>query len=53
MMMNNSQFGQPGTQFDFSSLDPKKSREHLSQLEAKFDSLRKKINVKVMNTLDR
>ncbi|KAI8056766.1 structural maintenance of chromosome protein 2 [Syncephalis plumigaleata] len=46
------QFGKPDTQFDFSSLDPKKSREHLSQLETKFDSLRKKINVKVMNTLD-
>jgi structural maintenance of chromosome 2 len=51
--MYSSQFGQAGTQFDFAALDPKKSREHLAQLETKFDSLRKKINAKVMNTLDR
>ncbi|KAL1922238.1 uncharacterized protein VTP21DRAFT_9777 [Calcarisporiella thermophila] len=45
-------FGQPGTPYDFRHVDIGGCYKMLKQLEEKYDSMRKKINVKVMNMID-
>lgn len=46
-------FGRPNTAFDFDSQNPKEAKNRLAQLEQEHETLRKKINVKVMNMIDR
>ena len=46
-------FGKPNTAFDFTAQNPVECRKRLKQLETEHDSLRKTINVKVMNMIDR
>lgn len=46
-------FGKPNTAFDFSVQNSSECRKRLKQLEQEHDSLRKRINVKVMNMIDR
>jgi structural maintenance of chromosome 2 len=46
-------FGKLNTAFDFSSQNPSECRKRLRQLEQEHEALRKKINVKVMNMIDR
>jgi structural maintenance of chromosome 2 len=46
------QFGQPNTQYDFSKFDIEDCTQQLQVLEERYNLLRKKINAKVMNTID-
>jgi structural maintenance of chromosome 2 len=46
-------FNRPNTAFDFSVQNPSECRKRLKQLEQEYEVLRKKINVKVMNMIDR
>ncbi len=46
-------FGKANTAFDFGQQNPTECRQRLKQLEQQHDTLRKKINVKVMNMIDR
>ncbi|XP_058074967.1 structural maintenance of chromosomes protein 2-1-like isoform X2 [Magnolia sinica] len=41
-------FGKSGTDYDFSSHDPRKSREELKKLQAEQSGLEKRVNKKVM-----
>ncbi|KAK9762665.1 Structural maintenance of chromosomes protein 2 [Basidiobolus ranarum] len=45
-------FGKANTPYDFDSQDVKESHKKLKKLELEHDKLRKKINMKVMNTMD-
>ncbi|KAI9031171.1 condensin subunit, partial [Hyaloraphidium curvatum] len=46
-------FGKPNTPYDFESKNIAEERKKLKQLEDKHDSLRKKTDMKVMETVDR
>ncbi|KAI3648547.1 hypothetical protein MP228_006401 [Amoeboaphelidium protococcarum] len=46
-------FGKPNTAFDFSRMDASDCSKKLTKLQAEYEVLRKKINVKVMNMIDR
>ncbi|KAG4304716.1 hypothetical protein PORY_001769 [Pneumocystis oryctolagi] len=45
-------FGKPNTMFDFSNHDIKKYKESLNSLSERFQTLKKKINPKVINMID-
>lgn len=46
-------FGQPNTPYNFNSVDLNDTKKALRQLSEKHESMRKKINVKVMNMIDK
>lgn len=46
-------FGQPNTPYDFNAHNIGESKKKLKQLEERHESLRKQINMKVMDTIDR
>ena len=48
-----SQFGQPGTQYDFENMDVSTTRTECEKLEATQKSMKKKVNPKVMSMIDR
>ncbi|KAI9478463.1 MAG: hypothetical protein EXX96DRAFT_248991 [Benjaminiella poitrasii] len=45
-------FGQPGSAYDYTNISLADIRKQLEQLSVNHDSLRKKINVRVMNMID-
>ncbi|OZJ01733.1 hypothetical protein BZG36_05299 [Bifiguratus adelaidae] len=45
-------FGQEGSQYDYHNVNLSDARRTLRQLEDKYNTMRKKINVKVMNMID-
>ncbi|CDH59686.1 condensin subunit [Lichtheimia corymbifera JMRC:FSU:9682] len=45
-------FGQAGSSFDFASMNVTEARKTVQQLRSKHDSMRKKINVRVMSMID-
>ncbi|RUS34192.1 RecF/RecN/SMC [Jimgerdemannia flammicorona] len=49
---NKQYFGQSNTAYDFNSIDVNDAKKALRQLSEKHESMRKKINVKVMNMID-
>lgn len=46
-------FGQPGSSFDFAAMNMTETRKNVQQLRTKHDSMRKKINVRVMSMIDK
>jgi structural maintenance of chromosome 2 len=48
-----SQFGKPGTMYDFEGIDIVELKERASQLEDSQKGLKKKVNPKVMNMIDK
>ncbi|KAG4099856.1 RecF/RecN/SMC protein, partial [Neocallimastix lanati (nom. inval.)] len=48
-----SLFGKPNTPYDFNAHNIDESKKRLKQLEERHESLRKQINMKVMDTIDR
>lgn len=46
-------FGKPGSQYDFKSVDIGRLRDKSRELEAKQKGMKKKINPKVINMIDR
>ena len=48
-----SHFGKPGTQYDFNSTDINALRQKSEELMASQEGLKKKVNTKVMNMIDR
>jgi len=50
---SDSQFGQPGTQYDFDNMDVSTTRAECEKLEATQKSMKKKVNPKVMSMIDR
>jgi len=48
-----SLFGKPNTPYDFNAHNIGESKKRLKQLEERHESLRKQINMKVMDTIDR
>lgn len=48
-----SQFGKPGTQYDFTSIDYQSLQMKAVELEKSQEGMKKKINPKVMNMIDR
>jgi len=48
-----SLFGKPNTPYDFNAHNIDESKKKLKQLEERHESLRKQINMKVMDTIDR
>ena len=51
--MQPRQFGQPGGQYDFTTLDVGRLRDKARELEAQQKGMKKKINPKVINMIDR
>ncbi|RUS21454.1 hypothetical protein BC937DRAFT_92655 [Endogone sp. FLAS-F59071] len=49
---NKQYFGQPNTVYNFNSVDLNDTKKALRQLSEKHESMRKKINIKVMNMID-
>lgn len=50
---SNRYFGEPGTVYDFQNMNVADIKKQLQQALAKHESLRKKINVRVMNMIDK
>lgn len=48
-----SQFGKPGTMYDFESMDIGQLKERANQLEESQKGMKKKVNPKVMNMIDK
>ncbi|KAL6061697.1 Structural maintenance of chromosomes protein 2 [Balamuthia mandrillaris] len=46
-------FGQPGTDFDFKARDPDVAQRRLAELDEQQDSLKKRLNTKVMNMYEK
>ena len=46
-------FGQPNTPYDFNAVNLKDATKAYNLLKDKYESMRKKINVKVMNMIDK
>ena len=49
----NRMFGRPGTQYDFSGVDVAGLREKARELESQQKGMKKKINPKAVNMIDR
>lgn len=48
-----SQFGQPNTQYDFSTGDIDQLRAKAQEIEKSQEGMKKKINLKVLNSLEK
>lgn len=46
-------FGEPNSVYDFQNMNLADVKKQLQQLSAKHETLRKKINVRVMNMIDK
>jgi structural maintenance of chromosome 2 len=46
-------FGEPGTPYDYQNISLADVRKQLQQLGANHESMRKKINARVMNMIDK
>ena len=46
-------FGEAGSPYDYSNINIADSRKTLQRLRDKYESMRKKINVRVMNMIDK
>lgn len=48
-----SEFGNPGSQYDFTSIEVDTLRKRCDELESSTEGMKKKVNPKVMNMIDR
>jgi structural maintenance of chromosome 2 len=49
---HNREFGRPGSQYDFDSINVGQLREKVTELEHLHKGMKKKVNEKVINTID-